>query len=180
MVGATWLKDEPAFPVTIGNSQTAVSIGYGTCLSGAVHVLSIEYAVSGTTTPDCPYRALPANSKFDIEILSCDDEFLVGNRGTTYVNSDLPCECVAGVPGIPVLAVEPARLDFGPSDVVLTLDIRNDGDGPLEWELFREEPWLQPFPPTGSGDATVTVFVDRGYSGIDEDVTRMEARPKSR
>ena len=37
----TWLADTAAFPVTIGSSQTGVSIGLGTCLPSPVRVLTM-------------------------------------------------------------------------------------------------------------------------------------------
>ncbi len=47
-----------AFPVTIGNSQTGVSIGYGNCRVGTIHVQTISYFASGTTPSCCSYHVL--------------------------------------------------------------------------------------------------------------------------
>jgi hypothetical protein len=161
MVGATWLDDTNPFPVTVGNSQTGVGIGYGTCLSGPIHILSVNYVVSGTTTADCRYRALPPSGTFDIEVLDCSNDFWFGNGGSTYINSNLPCDCSGEAPGIPVLSVTPARLDFGELDAVQMLQISNAGGGALSWWHLREEAWILVDPPFGTGETSVEIKVNR-------------------
>jgi len=52
---STYLSDTNPFGVTIGNSQTGVSVGYGTCRSGAIHCQTISYFASGTTRRCCVY-----------------------------------------------------------------------------------------------------------------------------
>ena len=63
MSGATWLADASPFPVAFGDSQKGVSIGYGGCLTGRIHALTILYAVSGATSSDCAYAILPGRGK---------------------------------------------------------------------------------------------------------------------
>jgi hypothetical protein len=52
---AIHLSDAHQFPATIGNSQTGISVAYGTCLQPPIHILTISYFSSGTTTPCCYY-----------------------------------------------------------------------------------------------------------------------------
>jgi hypothetical protein len=84
---ATYLADAYPFAVTIGNSQTGVGIGFGTCRVSPVHVLTMTFLAYGTTPPDCVYptRADPAYSSW-IEIVDC--AFMphwVGDGGN-YIN----------------------------------------------------------------------------------------------
>jgi hypothetical protein len=69
---------------------------------------------------------------------------------------------VGGGPPTPMLSVFPAVLDFGDSTVQLTFDIANVGGGTLNWSIGGGLPtWLSANPTAGSGDATITVDVDR-------------------
>ena len=59
MLGATWISDTATFPITLGDSQTGVSVAYGSCLGVFIHALTINYAVAGLTSADCAYPVLP-------------------------------------------------------------------------------------------------------------------------
>ena len=63
MQGATWLADDPMFPVAVGNSQDGISLGYGSCLTGSFHVLTITYYVTGGTLDHCQYPILNDDKK---------------------------------------------------------------------------------------------------------------------
>ena len=91
MVSATWLTDTPVFPATIGDSQNGVSIGYGGCFVGPVHVLTMNYQVAGLTTPDCAYPVVAHPSEPLIEVVDCDATLLPGTGGVSYINSSLAC-----------------------------------------------------------------------------------------
>ncbi|MEJ2720563.1 MAG: hypothetical protein P8181_05410, partial [bacterium] len=45
----SYVSDTSVFPVTIGNSQLFVSIGYCVCLAAPIHVLTINLLVEGST-----------------------------------------------------------------------------------------------------------------------------------
>jgi hypothetical protein len=90
VTGATYLSDEPVFPIVIGNSQTGVSIAFGSCRSGdAVHVLTINYMMAGLTETCCHYRVLPLpNSRFpgQITLSDCDFEAQTGQGGALLIS----------------------------------------------------------------------------------------------
>lgn len=65
---------------------------------------------------------------------------------------------------IPILDVSPTTLDFGATQPSLTFQISNTGDGSLTWNVAEnpDKPWITSISPTsGTGNATVTVTVDR-------------------
>jgi hypothetical protein len=94
MHGATYLSDANPFPVTLGNSQTGVSIGYGACLSGPIHVQTIHFFASGTTSDCCQYsvRPHPASASGLVEVVDCDFNLLNGEGGYGVVNAQ-GCDC---------------------------------------------------------------------------------------
>ena len=65
-----------------------------------------------------------------------------------------------------MLSVSPTTLDFGISTNSLSLLIANVGSGTLTWTITEspDKPWLTSITPSsGSGNATVTVTVDRAF-----------------
>jgi len=92
---AMWLSDTGQFPVTIGNSQTGVSVGYGVCRSSPIHVLTINFFTIGTTPPCCYYWTCPdplADSG-EIEVVDCNQNLLTTTGGAGIINSTVNCPC---------------------------------------------------------------------------------------
>lgn len=85
--GATWISDTPVFPVTLGDSQTGVSIGFGFCFSPSVHVLTINLRFQGLTEGCCRYAFLPhpQNTLGTVEFVDCDDNLFAGSDNSSYV-----------------------------------------------------------------------------------------------
>ncbi|MBN2028873.1 T9SS type A sorting domain-containing protein [bacterium] len=82
--------------------------------------------------------------------------------GMPYDLSDHPF--TIGTPTNPILSVEPTTLDFGKTTVSLDFEISNVGGGTLTWDVAEnpEKAWITSIvPASGSGDATVSVTVDR-------------------
>jgi hypothetical protein len=161
MAGVTWISDEAMFPVTLGNSQTGVSIGYGTCHSGPVHVLSMTYMTSGTTETHCLYRVRPHPADSFVQMVDCSENLLEADAGRVYLNSDLGCICSESMP--PDLAVTPSTLDFGITSTPQTFRIINEGNHTLEWSLSGDRDWLSASPAIGTDEATITVTIDRAF-----------------
>ena len=95
MVGASYLSDTGIFPVTIGNSQGGVAIGYGACLAAPIHVLTINYFGGGTTTPCCYYGVFPDPNvaSGEIEVVDCAENLLFATGGVGIINPDGTCQC---------------------------------------------------------------------------------------
>ncbi len=100
MTAALWLSDTPVFPVTIGNSQSGVAVGYGECLTSPITVLSINFFCQGLTGPCCYYQVLPDPNgpSGTIEMVDCDNQLLTGVGGIEGIfNSGPGCDCAVGV-----------------------------------------------------------------------------------
>lgn len=94
MTGATYMSDTVWFAV--GNSQTGIAVGYGSCLTGTIWLMSINYFVQGTSEACCIYPVLPdpnAGPGGAILVQDCDYNlvFAVGLAATVNGNSSCPC-----------------------------------------------------------------------------------------
>jgi len=95
-LGATYLSDTAVFPVTIGNSQTGVSIGYGVCLFDRAHVLTLNFFTQGTSPECCCYFVYPhpESTTGEIEVVDCGNNLVTANGGWGYINADwVTCGC---------------------------------------------------------------------------------------
>jgi len=97
--GATWLMDQEPFG-QIGNSQVGKSIGYGSCLVGSIHILTIVYFVQGTAEPCCLYPLLPNPYSPGGQLLVADCDFnpVVAIGLASTVNGNPTCPCGYPVP----------------------------------------------------------------------------------
>jgi hypothetical protein len=92
-LAATFLSDTNVFPVTIGGSQGGVSIGYGTCRTGPIHVQTISYFTMGTTGACCYYPVLPDPAVGVIGTVDCSFNPSTATGGKGIVNSNATCTC---------------------------------------------------------------------------------------
>lgn len=90
---ATYLSDTNIFPVTIGNSQVGVSIGYGSCRPGPIHVQSIVYFTQGTTPQCCLYPVLGIPSSGKVEAVDCANNLITAYGVTSVINPNGACTC---------------------------------------------------------------------------------------
>jgi hypothetical protein len=92
--GAYRLADMPAFPVTLGNSETGVSIGFGTCkTSSDFLVLTILYFMPGTTQGCCLFPILPdpkADTAYtgQVEFVDCAFELALGRGSWSFISKE--------------------------------------------------------------------------------------------
>jgi hypothetical protein len=93
---ATYLSDQPVYPVTLGNSQIGVAIGYGVCFPSPNAILGIQFFTMGATFPCCPYPVLPDPNAVSgsIEVVDCLNNLITGvPSGTGMVNGN-PNDCL--------------------------------------------------------------------------------------
>jgi len=85
---ATYLTDSTVFPVTLGDSQTGVSIGFGQCLQVPIHVLTITYFGSGLTGECCYYWVYPhpGGVSGQVELVNCNQDLMFGDGGAAIIN----------------------------------------------------------------------------------------------
>lgn len=95
---STYLNDGSVFAVTIGNSQTGISIAYGACLSGTFHILDMRFFCMGITQQCCMYRVLgdPSSYFSDPEVVDCDLNTNMGWGWTSPINPNWECCCYCG------------------------------------------------------------------------------------
>ena len=87
-----------------------------------------------------------------------DNITITSNGGSKTIKVDLSV-----IPEIPVLEVDPTRLDFS-TERTLTFDIINAGTGVLEWSLSEESDWFSCEPSNGiatTEPSSVVVAVSR-------------------
>jgi hypothetical protein len=92
--GGSYISDTNIFPVTLGDSQTGVSIGFGQCLQVPIHVLTVNYFGDGTTDECCFYWIYPhpAGTSGEIEMVNCNQQILYGSSGAAIINpNDVDC-----------------------------------------------------------------------------------------
>lgn len=87
-----------------------------------------------------------------------------GGNGTVAVKLTVP-------ESPPVLVLSPTSLGFGSVAINSIFQISNSGGGTLIWSITDDRPWITVTPNAGSGDAIVTVAINRAglspgsYSG---------------
>ncbi len=100
-----YLTDNKPFPVTIGSSQTGVTVRYDQCiLNSPIHVLTIV-VFGGGTPPCCFYRVLPnpIAASGRIELVDCEARvlFVNGGEGIIHPNTTCQCDVPTGIPDDP-------------------------------------------------------------------------------
>jgi hypothetical protein len=82
-------------PVSIGSTQTGISVSYGGCVPSDILIATINYFCMGTA-PVCSYLEVvpdPAAPTGTIEVVDCAFVKLIGNGGRADINSDGSCHC---------------------------------------------------------------------------------------
>jgi hypothetical protein len=92
---ATWLGDDPVFPLVLGNSQDGIAISFQYCYPSPLHVLTLQYYVNGTTGDCCGYPVLPRPSMANVQITDCSSNIQIVVGLTSYVNGNESCPCGA-------------------------------------------------------------------------------------
>lgn len=84
--GWTLQSAAPQFAVSIGDADNGISLGYGSCLTGTIHVMTLTYTTPGTGTGS--FRVLPHTDLPDaIQVVDCSQNLLSDAKGeATPVN----------------------------------------------------------------------------------------------
>ena len=98
---AVWLSDTEAFEMP-GTSQTGKSIGYGVCITvpRAIHILTINYFVQGSSPPCClyPLRGHPYGDPDHPMVADCNNQGHPAQGLVATINGDATCPCGYPVP----------------------------------------------------------------------------------
>ena len=97
--GASWLGDDVAHPITIGDSQTGVSVAYGSCLPGPVVIMAIRLYTPDAAASCCKYPVLPDPDVVSGEVIVTDCTFAIrpASGGFAVVNPLPECPCAGRV-----------------------------------------------------------------------------------
>jgi hypothetical protein len=93
--GATWLADHIAAPfLFLGNSQTDLSIVYGTCHEPPIYLGRVDFYSTGVAGDCCEYAASAAAGTGGITVVDCNFETqLVPSTGRVVINPTPDCPC---------------------------------------------------------------------------------------
>ncbi|UCG51585.1 MAG: hypothetical protein JSW58_15585, partial [Candidatus Latescibacterota bacterium] len=135
--GVTYLDDTRPFPVTLGNSQDGVAIGFGACLQTPVHVLTINYASNGEIGDCCVYPIIgdPNLPSGEIELTECDFDIVYGQSGPSTINGNASCPCSDK----PFAPSNPSPADGAvdvPVAVTLSWDAGDPQGDPLTFDVY--------------------------------------------
>jgi hypothetical protein len=81
---AGWIRvsANTEFPVSIGNIDDGISIGYGQCMSGSIHVMTLTYQSPGNTEPGASFKVLPHDEWPNaIQVVNCGSQLLEDGVG---------------------------------------------------------------------------------------------------
>lgn len=95
MTGAAYLGETSPFNIVLGNTQTGVTVAYGRCLGGPIHLLTVFYLVQGMSQACCefPVVADPRVPSGQIEVPSCGFVLNYGAGAHAIVNPTPTCAC---------------------------------------------------------------------------------------
>lgn len=95
MNGAIWLSDETGWPIKIGLVPDGTIVGYGGCITGPIHVMTINIFGQGLSSSCCYYPILPDPSGLTgyVEVEGCDDVWRPATGGEGIVNPTPECMC---------------------------------------------------------------------------------------
>lgn len=78
--GWTLVSEVSQFPVSIGNIAAGVSIGYGDCLTGVIHLMTMTYDSPGNTMAGSTFKVVPhpdPRMSGEIEVADCEQNKLL-------------------------------------------------------------------------------------------------------
>ncbi len=83
--GWTRKSSQNQFPVTLGNPENGIAVGFGDCLQGPIHIMTLTYTSPGNSAPDAMFKVRPHSGIPDgIESVDCTQTEL---RTTVGVHS---------------------------------------------------------------------------------------------
>jgi hypothetical protein len=91
--GWTRTGDVSEYPVNIGNINAGITIGYGECLTGAIHVMTLTYQAPGNTAAGESFKVLPHTDprmSGDIEAVDCSQNKLLDGIGIVSPVTNAP------------------------------------------------------------------------------------------
>ena len=150
-------KDEDSFAVqNVGSGVLVWSV------NESIDWLSVSPS-NGSTPVGGPTSATITVDRSDLDPGMYTEVFsIASNGGTRTISVSIK---VSEDPLPPTLSVSPTELDFETTDTLIELDVENDGEGTVTWQLAETETWLNTSVTSGATTSatptTVVVTVDR-------------------
>jgi hypothetical protein len=116
--------------VTIGNSQTGVSIGFGGCYPTPLHVLTLRFFTDGTTPACCSYPIVPHPSTGFVGFTDCSQKEITGEGLASTINGNVSCPCDNNAP---------PTVPSSPSPAHTATNVKPAAK--LSWEASDPENW---------------------------------------
>ena len=93
-IAVLWNPVSP-FQVVIGNTQTGMGIGYGSCRSGPILLLTVRFFGQGLSQPCCEYPVVPDSNHGLTQVIMVSCDFLEFEAIGAYaiVNPTPSCQC---------------------------------------------------------------------------------------
>jgi hypothetical protein len=92
----SYINESSPFQLTLGDTRSGITVTFGACLTGSVHLLTVRYNGTGTTST-CeaigvvPHPGRPAGL---IEVFDCTQTlYTASHGGTALVSDDGACGC---------------------------------------------------------------------------------------
>jgi hypothetical protein len=75
--GWVLVSAESEFPVSIGDIEDGISVAYGQCARGSIHVMTLTYSAPGNTPTDARFRVLP-NPQWPehVQVVDCNENLV--------------------------------------------------------------------------------------------------------
>jgi hypothetical protein len=91
----SYLGETSPFPLVIGNTQSGISVGYGSCQYSDILVSTISYYAAGTSATCASIWVVPdpASLQGYIEVVSCSSSRYEAAGSLLVINSDGSCDC---------------------------------------------------------------------------------------
>ena len=86
-----------AFPTTIGDIFTGISVAYGACLNGDILLVTVNWFSQTLTPPCCLMEVVPdpVAPEGIVIVVDCASNKLAAYGGISVINPDETCDCEA-------------------------------------------------------------------------------------
>jgi hypothetical protein len=135
---AVWVGESSDY-VTIGNSQSDISIATGTCVQGPTHLLTIMYQKTSPTATCCEMQVNAAQGQSGIQFTDCIFVEHPLAPKSAFINGNETCACTPGLnlpPSVPRNPTPAPGLNNVPTDVVLGWEASDPEQSGLHYDLY--------------------------------------------
>ena len=137
---ADWIADEvPAGFVSIGDSQSDISIALGVCRTGLTNVLTMVFQKTSSTAACCEFPIVIPAGQSEVQYSDCSFTQLSLPSTSAYVNADETCPCGSTLDLPPNAPYDPTPYDTAdrqPVPLTLTWKAADPEGLPLHFDVY--------------------------------------------